>query len=145
MEDQMTITKQNRSQLFNTLAVVIAEVSNRHNPEDAAAAIWPARLAEQALLQATRFTTGSDDYRSALRSARSEIQVLREIAALGIVEVKRLTAEKELADRKAHLQREIETHERQAITNIKCGQPMSDRQRRRNFEKLNKCRAAVAA
>lgn len=130
----MTLSKQNRSQLAQTLTAVIAEVTSRHNPEDAAAAIWPARFAEQALLQSSRFTAGSDDYRSTLRSARKEIQALREIAALGIVEVDRLTAEKQLADRKRGCAAYIAERESYLLVGG------SDRQMRRWREQLNKGR-----
>lgn len=135
----MTLSKQNRSQLATTLAAVIAEVSSRHNPEDAAAAIWPARFAEQALLQSSRFVAGSDDYRSALRSARSEIQTIREIAALGIMEVNRLTAEKQLADRKRGCAAYIAEREGHLLAGG------SDRQMRRWREQLNKGRQSLLA
>jgi hypothetical protein len=140
----MVLSKQNRSQLALTLAAVVAEVSSRHNSEDAAAVIWPARFAEQALLQASRFASNSDDYLSALRSARAEIQTIREIAALGIIEVDRLTAEKDIADRKASLHQDIVERERRALTGLNLrGEQESDRQRRRNLERLAKRRKAL--
>lgn len=127
----MTLSKQNRSQLTSALAQVIAEVASRHNAEDAAAAIWPAQFAQQALLQSSRFAKDSDDYRSALRSARVDIQTIREIAALGIVEVNRLVAEKQLADRKRDCAAYIAQREDYLLTGG------SDRQMRRWREQIN--------
>lgn len=135
----MTLAKQNRAQLASTLAQVIAEVASRHNAEDAAAAIWPAQFAQQALLQSSRFSKGSDDYRSTLQSARSEIQAIREIAALGIVEVNRLTAEKQLADRKRGCAAYIAEREGYLMAGG------SDRQMRRWREQLNKGRQSLLA